>query len=239
MFPLFRRRDTLKKLYIVRHGESAYNAAMAAQGSSWADPQIYDAQLTERGRQQARALRPQLAALDLPPDTLWLTSPLQRAMQTLLLSCPHANLLGGGGASGGAGGIASGSGSGGSSNAENSSAAPNGAGPQPPNVVVLHTITEKVGLLVVCCQCIWQGRRSKAVRSLTVLRALLPPCPAAGVHMRRHRAPRQRAAQALPPAGGPAERAAGALVALPPRQAQLRAAKVLWQPREQGAGRGE
>lgn len=138
MFPLFRRRDNLKKLYIVRHGESAYNAAMAAQGSSWADPQIYDAQLTERGKQQARVLRPQLAALGLPPDTLWLTSPLQRAMQTLLLACPHAHLLG----SGDAGGSGS---SGGSSNAENSSAAPNGAGPQPPNVVVLHTITEKVG----------------------------------------------------------------------------------------------
>lgn len=52
MFPLFRRRDGCKKLYIVRHGESTCNAAMAARGSGWADPQIFDAQLTDKGRQQ-------------------------------------------------------------------------------------------------------------------------------------------------------------------------------------------
>lgn len=143
MFPMFRRRDNLKKLYIVRHGESTYNAAMHARGSSWADPQIYDAQLTEKGRQQARALREQLTALNLPPDTLWLTSPLARAMQTFLLACPHAHLL----SKGSACDNASGSGSAGSF--ENSSSAPNGGGSsggqRPPDVLVLHTITEKVG----------------------------------------------------------------------------------------------
>ena len=200
-------------------------------------------------------------AMGLPPDTLWLTSPLQRAMQTLLLACPHAHLLGSDG--GDAGGSGS---SGGSSNAENSSAAPNGAGPQPPNVVVLHTITEKVGepsaglpgslvfanidvrtacLRAMGCQYVARqkkhGRRkSQNPHCCLLLFASCPsPLPAAGLHVRRHRAPRQRAAQALSPAGGPAERAAGAVVALPPRQAQLRAAKVLWQPREQGPGRGE
>ncbi|KAL4853371.1 Cytochrome P450 97B2 [Chlorella vulgaris] len=142
MFPMFRRRENLKKLYIVRHGESTYNAAMHARGSSWADPQIYDAQLTEKGRQQARALREQLTALNLPPDTLWLTSPLARAMQTFLLACPHAHLL----SKGSACDNASGSGSAGSF--ENSSSAPNGGGSsggqRPPDVLVLHTITEKV-----------------------------------------------------------------------------------------------
>ncbi len=52
MFPLFQRRDSCKKLYIVRHGESTCNAAMAARGSGWADPQIFDAQLTDKGKQQ-------------------------------------------------------------------------------------------------------------------------------------------------------------------------------------------
>lgn len=134
MFPLFRRRDGCKRLYIVRHGESTCNAAMAARGSGWADPQIFDAQLTDKGKQQARALRQELAKLSLPPDTLWITSPLQRAMQTLLLACPHAHLLGEG----------SGGGHSASGSAENSSAVPNGGGGAAPKVAVLHTITEKV-----------------------------------------------------------------------------------------------
>lgn len=87
---------------------------------------------------QAIALRKELAKLNLPPDTLWLTSPLQRAMQTLLLACPTAHLLGGGGASSSAR----------DGDAENSSAAPNGSSERPPNVVVLPCITEKV------CACV-------------------------------------------------------------------------------------
>lgn len=86
---------------------------------------------------QARALRQELAKLSLPPDTLWITSPLQRAMQTLLLACPHAHLLGEG----------SGGGHSASGSAENSSAVPNGGGGAAPKVAVLHTITEKVGAM--------------------------------------------------------------------------------------------
>lgn len=137
MFPLFRRRDATKTLYIVRHGESAYNAAMA-RGSSWADPLIFDAQLTDKGKQQACALQKDLLELNLPADTLWLTSPLQRAMQTLLLGCPHSHLLGKG-----ADGGASGSGS-----LENSYLAPNCAGSsgdgKAPAAMVLPCITEKL-----------------------------------------------------------------------------------------------
>lgn len=178
---MFRPRSSLKRLYIVRHGESTYNAAVS-RGSSWADPQIFDAQLTARGRQQVRTvlrrqgqvlrgssavgctwlergvhldnpvplplpllilqacqLRAELAALNLPPNTLWLTSPLQRAMQTLLLACPSAHLLEKSG--GGEGGSSSGS------FQENSSAAPNGSGERPPRVMVLQSITEKVGVV--------------------------------------------------------------------------------------------
>ena len=42
-----------KTLHLVRHGESTYNAACGAPGSSWEDPDIFDAQLTDRGRDQA------------------------------------------------------------------------------------------------------------------------------------------------------------------------------------------
>lgn len=130
MFPLFRPRSSHKKLYIVRHGESLYNAAVHAHGSSWADPLIFDAALTDRGRQQALALRGKLAALKLPPDTLWVASPLQRALQTLLLACPAAHLLGKGGCGG----------------AENSAAnRADGHLHSPPNVVVLPSISEMVG----------------------------------------------------------------------------------------------
>lgn len=57
-------------------------------------------------------------------------------MQTLLLACPTAHLLDK--AAAGSGGCGGGS--------ENSSAAPNCGEERPPNVVVLHCITEKV-----CC----------------------------------------------------------------------------------------
>lgn len=74
-------------LYIVRHGESEYNAATAAAGTGWDDPLIFDAPLTARGRAQACELRNTLAALGLPADVCWVTSPLQRAIETLVLAC--------------------------------------------------------------------------------------------------------------------------------------------------------
>ena len=61
MFPLFRPRGCIKKLYIVRHGESTYNAA-TAKGPSW-DPQIFDARLTDKGKQQVGMGGGQLGAL--------------------------------------------------------------------------------------------------------------------------------------------------------------------------------
>jgi len=41
-------------LYVVRHGESEYNAA-SRLAQNFHDPQIFDPKLTEKGRRQARA----------------------------------------------------------------------------------------------------------------------------------------------------------------------------------------
>ncbi|RMZ54474.1 hypothetical protein APUTEX25_002050 [Auxenochlorella protothecoides] len=87
LFPIFKPKKDYKHLYIVRHGESEYNAATAAAGTGWDDPLIFDAPLTARGRAQACELRNTLAALGLPANACWVTSPLQRAIETLVLAC--------------------------------------------------------------------------------------------------------------------------------------------------------
>ena len=85
IFPIFRSKKDCKILYIIRHGESEYNAACAAMGSRWEDPIIFDAPLTKKGKSQAIALREQVSAWNLPSETVWVTSPLSRAIETLLL----------------------------------------------------------------------------------------------------------------------------------------------------------
>ena len=55
-YAVFLPRGT-KVLHLVRHGESTYNHASGAPGSSWEEPDIFDARLTERGRHQARSTR--------------------------------------------------------------------------------------------------------------------------------------------------------------------------------------
>lgn len=94
MFPIFRSVKQCKFVYIVRHGESEYNAAVAAPRSSWTDPTIYDARLTMRGRQQAVALRKQLTEWNLPQDAVWVTSPLSRAIETMLHMHPGVTFNG-------------------------------------------------------------------------------------------------------------------------------------------------
>jgi broad specificity phosphatase PhoE len=94
LFPVFRSRRDLKVLYVVRHGESEYNAATAKRASGFADPLIFDAPLTALGRAQAAALRAEVAAWGLPADALWVSSPLSRALETMLLACPFASALG-------------------------------------------------------------------------------------------------------------------------------------------------
>lgn len=43
----------LQVLHLIRHGESEYNAA--TNGPGWEDPEIFDAPLTARGKQQVSA----------------------------------------------------------------------------------------------------------------------------------------------------------------------------------------
>ena len=70
----------------MRHGESEYNAACGAPGSSWDDPIIWDAPLSALGRSQASALGPALLAKFTSSNVLWVASPLTRAIQTCLLA---------------------------------------------------------------------------------------------------------------------------------------------------------
>lgn len=93
---------------------------------------------------QARKLRSELAQLNLPADTLWVTSPLSRAIETLLLGCPTAHLLRQAPGGGAAAGSSVPSASTASTSTENSAAAPNGGSGQPPRIMVLPCISEKV-----------------------------------------------------------------------------------------------
>lgn len=88
-FCVFRPACERKKLYIIRHGESEYNAAISRRGTSFSDPLIFDAPLTSKGKAQAISLRATVASWSLPEETVWITSPLSRAIETLLLARPY------------------------------------------------------------------------------------------------------------------------------------------------------
>lgn len=83
-FPIFRSKKDCKIVYLIRHGESEFNAACCARGSAWEDPLLFDARLTLKGKRQALCLREEIKKWDLPGDALWITSPLTRAIETLL-----------------------------------------------------------------------------------------------------------------------------------------------------------
>lgn len=83
-FPIFRSKKDCKVVYLIRHGESEFNAACCARGSAWEDPLLFDARLTLKGRRQALSLREEVKKWDLPSNAIWLTSPLTRAIETLL-----------------------------------------------------------------------------------------------------------------------------------------------------------
>jgi broad specificity phosphatase PhoE len=88
-------RSNIKTVHFVRHGQGFHNlmADLArAQGREWVQfskspenpytmPELLDAPLTEKGRQQAIALQPRVAALKNPPELI-VCSPLCRALQT-------------------------------------------------------------------------------------------------------------------------------------------------------------
>ncbi|CAK0787515.1 hypothetical protein CVIRNUC_010735 [Coccomyxa viridis] len=92
LFPIFRPKSQWKVLHVIRHGESEYNAATSL-GMDFSDPQIFNPKLTEKGRRQAISLRTKLEKLAKLDGAVWVTSPLTRAMETFLLSCPKRHLL--------------------------------------------------------------------------------------------------------------------------------------------------
>ena len=51
LFPIFRPKGERKTLYVIRHGESEFNAATNT-GKGFSDPQIYDPKLTSKGQSQ-------------------------------------------------------------------------------------------------------------------------------------------------------------------------------------------
>lgn len=91
-FPIFRSKKDCKVVYIVRHGESEFNAAVTAAGSQWAEPLLFDAPLTSRGKYQAKSLRKHVSSWNLPKDVVWVTSPLTRAIETMLWAHPGINV---------------------------------------------------------------------------------------------------------------------------------------------------
>ena len=53
LFPIFRPKGERKTLYVIRHGESEFNAATNT-GKGFSDPQIYDPKLTVKGQSQVQ-----------------------------------------------------------------------------------------------------------------------------------------------------------------------------------------
>eukprot|EP01105_Mastigella_eilhardi_P012611 TRINITY_DN2884_c0_g1_i1.p1 TRINITY_DN2884_c0_g1~~TRINITY_DN2884_c0_g1_i1.p1 ORF type:complete len:255 (-),score=38.22 TRINITY_DN2884_c0_g1_i1:52-777(-) len=70
------------RVHVIRHGESEWNRARGWDTRT--DPMIFDARLTERGRQQALALNARVA-LQMRPD-LVLCSPLSRCLETAYIA---------------------------------------------------------------------------------------------------------------------------------------------------------
>uniref|UniRef100_A0A7S0WR48 Phosphoglycerate mutase-like protein n=1 Tax=Chlamydomonas leiostraca TaxID=1034604 RepID=A0A7S0WR48_9CHLO len=111
LFDIFRPKTQRKYLVVVRHGESEYNKAVQ-ESKSYADPMIFDPHLTQKGLMQCKELKKSLGALLRDKakefgDPLFVVSPLTRALQTFLESCPWPERMPGGqddgaGGSGGA-----------------------------------------------------------------------------------------------------------------------------------------
>ena len=70
LFPIFRPKGERKTLYIIRHGESEFNAATNT-GKGFSDPQIYDPKLTAKGQSQVCDFLP-LVPRWLPCDITYL-----------------------------------------------------------------------------------------------------------------------------------------------------------------------
>lgn len=94
--------ETVKTVHFVRHGQGFHNLMAdiaTAQGKEWIQftktpenpyvmPEILDAPLTDKGRQQARLLQPTIKSFPNQPQ-LVILSPNCRALQTGLISFEH------------------------------------------------------------------------------------------------------------------------------------------------------
>jgi broad specificity phosphatase PhoE len=78
---------TAKSVHLVRHGESEYNRQLSFN-KSWEDPQVFDPPLTRKGVEQCLELKERLRRLPNLQTAMWVCSPLSRAIETLLYSCP-------------------------------------------------------------------------------------------------------------------------------------------------------
>ncbi|WIA15838.1 hypothetical protein OEZ85_012593 [Tetradesmus obliquus] len=96
LFPIFRPKSYRKCVILVRHGESTYNK-LDAHGKQWSDPTVFDAPLTAKGRLQAQGAHAEVARqLERHGhlgQCLWLSSPLSRAIETMLLAFPDVEAL--------------------------------------------------------------------------------------------------------------------------------------------------
>jgi len=90
--PTYIPQANCKMVHVIRHGESEYNAADKVSGPV-EDPFIFDPHLTGLGRHQATSLRKQLCEMSGLEDAVWVISPLTRAIETFLLSCPFTERL--------------------------------------------------------------------------------------------------------------------------------------------------
>lgn len=77
---------SLNMLYLIRHGQSEFNAVFDETG---ADPLVFDAPLSDLGRRQAKSVAASAQALSVD---LVVLSPLTRALETGLLLFGGSNL---------------------------------------------------------------------------------------------------------------------------------------------------
>jgi len=68
----------MKKLHLIRHGESLHNEATYGKPEEY-DPFLWDAELSQRGREQVEALKEKVKQIH---PQLVVVSPLTRALQT-------------------------------------------------------------------------------------------------------------------------------------------------------------
>ncbi|KAG2437520.1 hypothetical protein HYH02_011163 [Chlamydomonas schloesseri] len=95
VYSIFNQAKSRRRpIFLIRHGESEYNAA-CKKGTGFGDPSdIFDAPLTMNGVKQAKSLREQVHDMMLKQgDPLFIVSPLTRAIETFLHLLPDPGRL--------------------------------------------------------------------------------------------------------------------------------------------------